>query len=109
MDNCEDSDWRGPAGDEIDEAEVSRDVPGYEGLYEVNLLGQVWSVKRKKFIKPSLALDRPLVYLSKSGKQQYRDIAYIMVKAFFPTSTNYETVDGNPFNLHWDNLMAAHE
>ena len=97
------------SNEEIDESEVFRPIPGYEGLYEINLLGQVWSCKRNKFRKIGLIGERPMVSLCKDGKPKWRDLTYLMVKAFYPHSSNFDTVDGNPFNLHWDNLMAAHE
>ncbi len=38
--------------------ELAEDVKGFEGLYQINRKGQVWSVKSKKFMKPTLQINR---------------------------------------------------
>lgn len=49
--------------------EIWRDVPGYEGLYQVSNLGNVKSLRRGKILKPRKSKDYLHVVLCKDGKE----------------------------------------
>jgi hypothetical protein len=48
--------------------ELLEDIKGFEGLYQINRKGQIWSIKRKIFMKPVLGVDK------KSGGKYMRII-----------------------------------
>ena len=53
------------------EKDCIRDVIGYEGLYTVNVLGEIYSVKSKKKLSPCVnRFGYMNVCLYKNGKQK---------------------------------------
>lgn len=55
------------------EKDCIRDVIGYEGLYTVNVLGEIYSVKSKKKLSPCVnRFGYMNVCLYKNGKQKNR-------------------------------------
>lgn len=87
-----------------------RDVVGFEGLYKVTSCGKVWSVRRKKWMKPYGAKgDYKMICLSVDGKHNFDYIHRIVAKAYVPNPNNYpeinhkdEVRDHNWYqNLEW--------
>ena len=99
-----------------------RDIPGYEGMYQVSNLGQVRSIGRTvtrsdgqvhrykgKILSTPLLQQTgyPFVKLSNHGKNQVRTVHSLVAEAFFgprPEGTEVCHGDGNPTNNHVDNL-----
>lgn len=91
-----------------------RDIPGYEGYYQVTDFGRVWSVKSRKWMGPvPYSKGRYLkVNLSKNGKVTNHDLHQLVCSAFNPKPEyKYEFKleiahkDGNGHNNRLDNLI----
>ena len=84
------------------------DITGYEGLYKINKEGQVWGVKRQKFLKP--CIDRCGYYrvkLFNNGKSIYFAVHRLLCLQFLPNPNNLPVVDHidrNRSNNNLDNL-----
>lgn len=113
-------------------AEVWRDVPGYEGLYQVNAAGQVWSrprlsagVKRPAYticgrlLKPwRNSAGYLCVTLCKDGRKSKWLMHRLVASAFIPNPENHPIVnhingdkaDNRVGNLEWcsDEYNAWH-
>ena len=87
-----------------------KSIEGFEGLYLINDVGQVLSLRRNKILKPTL--DRygyEKIVLSKEGKSFYRTIHRLVAQAFIPNPHNFKTVnhinevktDNRAVNLEW--------
>jgi len=100
-----------------------KDVAGYEGLYAVNEIGEVFSyektspiglnggvVKRGGHVLKTYALKRTThqrVILYKDGKRKQHFVHRLVAKAFIPNSNNLPFInhkDCNPENNHASNL-----
>lgn len=93
--------------------ELWKDVQGYEGLYKVSNLGNVYSCKRNKLLKkyfPDLGLGATgynLVGLYKDGKQKMFVVHRLVAQAFIDNPLNLPVVnhkDGNKRNNTVENL-----
>lgn len=88
--------------------EIWKDVAGYEGLYKVSNLGNVYGVKRKKILKPGLARYY-FVVLCKDGKRKDVHIHRLVASAFCDNPDRKEevnhlneiTTDNRAENLEW--------
>ena len=93
------------------ESEEWRDVPGYEGCYQISNLGRVKSLhkSRELIIKPTVGTTGYwLVDLRKSGcKRNMMKVHRLVATAFIPNPDNkpeVDHIDGNPLNNNTDNL-----
>lgn len=93
--------------------EIWRDIPGYEGLYQVSNYGNVMSLNycRRGFAKqltPKCSNTRRLwVELFSGGKRKPKLIHRLVAEVFIPNPEGYPQInhkDGNPQNNHVDNL-----
>ena len=88
--------------------EIYKDIPGYEGLYQVSNLGNVYGVKRKHQIaKNDNGNGYLYVRLSKNGKVKNHYIHRLVAIAFIPNPTNLPEVnhkDENKQNNTVENL-----
>ena len=88
-------------------SEIWKDIPKYEGLYEVSNLGRV---KNNKGLvrKPRLYKDGYFdIKLSKNGKNKTKRINRLVALAFISNPNNYPVVnhkDENKLNNRVDNL-----
>lgn len=89
---------------------IWRHVEGFEGYYLVSDVGQVWSIRRQKVLKPKI--DRygyEVVTLSVNGKSHHRTVHRLVAQAFVPNPHNHPTVnhknevktDNRAVNLEW--------
>lgn len=85
-----------------------KDIPGYEGLYAATSDGQIWSYKRKIFLRPTMRKGYWAVSLRKDGKGKTYYIHRLVGLAFIPNPQNLETIDhidGNKLNNDVSNLQ----
>lgn len=92
------------------ESDYSKDVLGYEGIYTVNKNGDVFSIKRNRFLNPSINKDGySCVSLSKNGKSKQHRVHRIVAESFLENPENKRTVnhinlnkqDNSLINLEW--------
>ena len=87
-----------------------KDIPGYEGLYQVSNLGNVKSLKfgKERILKSIKRKDNYLhVYLYKDGKQKNFLVHRLVAEVFIPKIEGKEFVDhidGNRSNNVYTNL-----
>lgn len=81
-------------------AEVWKDIPGYEGLYQISNLGNVYSVRSKKQLATSKRTTYSLVCLSKTGKHECFYLHRLVAKAFVPNPENKPQVNHINCNRH---------
>jgi hypothetical protein len=110
MENLENEEWR--------------DVPGYEGLYQVSNMGRVYSLPKKwisgnggvgghsgKFLKPRIKEKEYLqITFCKNGKMKSFEMQQIVAMAFLnhiPCGHNVivDHIDENPSNNKLENLQ----
>lgn len=90
-----------------------RDIPGYEGLYQVSNFGRVRNHKGVILAlnkRPSNTQERYLIKLSKNNKKRSFLVHRLVATAFIPNPEDKETVnhiDGDPLNNRSDNLEWA--
>lgn len=92
--------------------EIWKDIPGYEGLYKVSNLGNVYGLKRKKLLSPCvLKTGHKIVSLSKNGLVTKYLLHRIVAQVFIPNPNNKPYVchkisianggDNSVNNLYW--------
>ena len=85
-----------------------KDIKGYEGLYKITSLGDVYSVTRKKFIYQSIdryGYKQCLLY--NNGKHKTKKVHRLVAEAFIENIDNKPQInhkDGNRTNNRIDNL-----
>lgn len=106
------------------EDEYWKDVPGYEGLYQVSSFGRVRSLTRniwngKSFYKKHGTIIKqflnecgyPCIVLSKNNKRLYLRSHKLMQKSFpchfISINKKVDHIDGNKLNTRLDNLRAC--
>ena len=96
--------------------EVWKDIPEYEGLYQVSNHGQVKSLNYNKTGKEKILVDKakgvryPAVILCKNGIHKRESVHRLVWEAFNgPIPEGYEINhnDENPFNNHLTNLSLV--
>lgn len=94
-----------------------RDVPGYEGLYQVSDSGLVLSLPKStspgKILRPSRNKDGYLtVCLSKENRKSTLRVSRLVALAFIPNpeyKLEVNHIDGNKENITWcDPSMLTH-
>ena len=90
------------------EKEIWKDIPGYEGLYQVNQWGDIYSLYTHKKLKWSLHKDGYKQYNLHKNKKSYIMTAHRSVAlAFIPNPDNLPLVnhkDENKLNCYVGNL-----
>ena len=82
--------------------------------YYITSSGEVWSIKRKKFLKPGISHGYLQVSLSKGNKKHTKKIHRLVLEAFVgPCPDGMETCHNNDVktdnrleNLRWDTHLA---
>lgn len=87
-----------------------KDIKNYEGHYQIDEVGNVWSVKSKKFLKPGInECGYKYVILCKNGKRKNYKVHRLVAEAFIPNPDNLPQVnhrnedklDNSVENLEW--------
>ena len=89
--------------------EIRRDVTGYEGLYSVDIFGNVYKANGKEMKQIQNRFGYMNVSLTKNGKQTQYRVHRLVAQAFIPNPLNKQQVnhiDGNKkhnvvWNLEW--------
>ena len=100
--------------------EQSKDIPGYEGLYEITTEGVVYRkqetyinnlgnkcIRKRRKISSRLVNGRAYITLCKNGKPKDHFIHRLLAMTYIPNPNNYLMVnhkDENPMNNSLDNL-----
>lgn len=88
--------------------EIWRDIPEYEGLYQVSNKGRVRGLKRKLILKQSsLTGGYMYVWLCKNNERKIKRVHRLVASAFIPNPNHKATVnhiDKNRTNNSVDNL-----
>ena len=97
------------------EPEVFRDIPGYEGLYQVSNWGRVYSLPKEwgkgKHDGKILSIKKDNKYLRVTlicNKRKTYNINRLVAEVFIPNPNNYPLVmhlDDNPLNNYHKNLQ----
>ena len=85
------------------------DIKGYEGLYAVTEDGQIYSCKRKMFLKQCIVAGYQVVSLSKSGQRKTHYVHRLVADAFLPNPDSLPEInhkneiktDNRVDNLEW--------
>ena len=89
-----------------------RDVPGFEGLYQVSTEGQIRNYNTWRVLRPRMARDGSLlVNLSAFGEHKTHILHRLVAKVFVrqPDGKPYiKHKDGNKLNNASDNLYWTH-
>lgn len=88
---------------------IVRDVVGYEGLYSVDIFGNVYKTNGKELTQSKNKFGYMFVSLTKDGKQKQHRIHRLVAQAFIPNPQHKEQVnhiDGDKthntvWNLEW--------
>ena len=84
------------------------DIIGYEGLYKINKIGDVWSYHYKKIMKPNLNNGYYCVSLGRKNNRKTLKIHRLIAINFIPnddeTKNQVDHIDGNPTNNNIKNL-----
>jgi len=84
-----------------------RDIKGYEGLYKVTEDGNIYNIKRKKFLKNVLSERYLIVLLYNKGKRKRYYVHRLVAQSYCSNEYNKEHVnhiDLNKTNNHYSNL-----
>ena len=87
---------------------IWKPILGYEGLYEINNVGEVKTIKTN-IIRKQMISKRGYfcVTLCKNGKHQNKNIHRLIMEAFVPNPENkpcVDHIDGNRLNNSLENL-----
>lgn len=87
--------------------EIVRDIVGYEGLYYVDIFGNIYNSKGLKMKQRENEFGYLDIGLSKNNKQSRFKVHRLVVQAFLPNPNNLPQVnhiDGNKKNNNVENL-----
>ena len=84
-----------------------KDIKGYEGLYAITEEGQVWSYRRKKYLKQQQTRNYLSIELHKDNDRKHYFIHRLVAETYIPNPHNLPEVnhiDENKYNNCVDNL-----
>ena len=87
--------------------EIWKDIPNYEGLYQISDTGRIKSLKRNIILKPSTNKNYFKIILCKNGSKKTYFIHRLVAIAFISNPKNLlevNHIDGNKLNNNVNNL-----
>ena len=95
------------------------DIKGFEGKYKINRIGDVFSVKRERLLKPNLRKSTGYVevHLSNLNKKKgLYSVHRLVAQTFIPNPNNFPQTDhinriktdNNVENLRWIDLSGSY-
>lgn len=87
--------------------EIWKDIEGYEGLYKVSNLGNVYSYYINRNLKYGISDGYKFVILNKNGDRKFKLIHRLVAEAFIPNPNNLPIINHkneNRLDCHVDNL-----
>jgi hypothetical protein len=89
--------------------EIYKEIPGFEGLYEVSNLGNIKNIKTSKVFAQSVnSKGYVQICLQKNKKQVSMKVHRLVALAFIPVTDSNKNqinhIDGNKLNNHISNL-----
>jgi len=70
------------------------DIIGYEGLYKINILGDIWSCRNNRLLKSKLSNHGyKIIELSENGKKKFHRIHRLIMIHFISNPDNLPCVD----------------
>lgn len=85
--------------------EIWKDIEEYEGLYQVNSLGQIKNVRHNHILKGHKMKNGYItVMLSKNKKHKRKYVHRIVAETFLDNTDNYKIVNHKDFNRTNNNL-----
>lgn len=87
--------------------EVWKDIEGYEGLYKVSNLGNVYSCYINRNLKNGISDGYKFVILNKNGDKKFSLVHRLVAEAFIPNPDNLPLInhkDEDRLNCRIDNL-----
>ena len=96
----------------VDFMEKWKDIPGYEGLYQISSCGRVKSLNyrqtgKEKILKQITVNGYKLVNFCNNGKVKQYQVHRLVAQAFIPNPNNYPIInhiDEQPYNNFKENL-----
>ena len=75
--------------------ELWKEIPGYEGLYQVSNLGRVWSIKRQRILIPQPTYNgyNRVGLFAKNGKLKNERVGRLVALTFIPNPEGLPQVD----------------
>lgn len=90
---------------------IWKDIPNYEGLYQIDNFGNIKSLHnyrgKNNILKPRIKRGYYTIGLRKDGKRKWIGIHRLLAETFIPNPNNYPVVnhkDENKLNNNLDNL-----
>lgn len=91
--------------------ELWKDIPGYEGLYQVSTTGRVWSVRRQKLLSFNITYNgyRRVILTAKNGRKKNERVGRLVGLAWIDNPEklpqidhiNGDRQDDRASNLRW--------
>jgi hypothetical protein len=99
--------------------ELLEDIKGFEGLYQINRKGQIWSIRKKIFMKTTIGLNKngmryTRIGLRKNDKTSCLYLHRLMAIQFIPNPldlpevdhTDRDSLNNSLNNLRWVDRRA---
>jgi hypothetical protein len=88
-----------------------RDIPGYEGLYQVSDQGRIWSIRRQRALSPNVNNHYLRVQLSKDGSwKRFRVHKLVLLSFVGPRPDGYQVdhINRDRLDNRLSNLRYLH-
>lgn len=81
------------ANTEYNNCRIWKDIPGFEGLYLISTTGMVYSVRRRKVLKPDNSRGYMVVTLQRDGIRRRYGVHRLVALSYIPNPNNLPVVN----------------